>query len=122
MTRTNFITAFFNTNRYVDSKPEWAKQLEGFVARGRHVITFTARSPVSSQSSSCQFIIHVKDTDPPKVKKCPSSMREFLSPGEDLVRVFWKDPIFEDNIKVTQVMKNLYLLISMFNRPSRLIL
>ena len=40
--------------RYIDAEPSWAKQLEGEMTRGKHVITFRARSPVSNQSASCQ--------------------------------------------------------------------
>ena len=32
-----------------------------------------ANSPVTNQSSSCSFTIHVKDTEPPRVASCPHS-------------------------------------------------
>ena len=47
--------------RYVDAEPSWAKQLEGEMTRGRHVITFRARhsiyiKTVSFYHLSKQFI------------------------------------------------------------------
>ena len=90
----------FLFSRYVDAEPNWAKQLEGEMTRGKHVITFRARSPVSSQTSSCQMIVHVRDTEPPRVRQCPKSFVEYLSPGQLLKRVTWKEPIFHDNVKI----------------------
>ena len=36
-------------DRYVSTEPIWAKQLEGEVKLGKHLITFTARSPVGDK-------------------------------------------------------------------------
>ncbi len=90
--------------RYVDAEPSWAKQLEGEMTRGRHVITFRARSPVSSISASCQMIIHVKDMEPPTVKSCPSSFTEVLEPGQSVKKLSWTEPVFSDNVKIQHVM------------------
>ena len=92
----------------MDSDPPWAKQLEGEMSLGRHVITFRARSPTSSNhlrrghrysssnnnyisdavggrndsssspTASCQMIVHVRDADPPRVAHCP---RSFTAPS-----------------------------------------
>lgn len=95
------ITAGFPSYRYVDADPTWAKQLEGEMTRGKHVITFKARNPVSaSQSASCQMIIHVKDSDPPRVRQCPQSFAEYLMPGQKTKRVTWREPIFQVEIKI----------------------
>ena len=85
----------------------WAKQLEGEMTRGKHVITFSARSPVGSQrnapSSSCQFIVHIKDIEPPKAQNCPKSFATHLDPGNGKKRVVWDEPVFYDNVKVSLV-------------------
>ena len=44
-------------SRYVEATPSWAKQLEGEMTRGKHMITFTASSPVGgppAAKASCQ--------------------------------------------------------------------
>ena len=90
--------------RYVDAEPSWAKQLEGEMTRGRHVITFRARSPMSSVSATCQMIIHVKDMEAPRVEQCPRSFTEMLAPGQSTKRITWTEPIFTDNVKIQHVM------------------
>ena len=91
--------------RYVEADPKWAKQLEGEMTRGKHVITFTAISPVGSNGSkltgSCQMIVYVKDTEPPRSKDCPESFSTNLDVGATKKSVNWKEPIFYDNVKVT---------------------
>ena len=90
--------------RYVDAEPSWAKQLEGEMTRGRHVITFRARSPMSSVSATCQMIIHVKDMEAPRVEQCPRSFTEMLAPGQSTKRITWTEPVFTDNVKIQHVM------------------
>ena len=90
--------------RYVDAEPSWAKQLEGEMTRGRHVITFRARSPMASVSATCQMIIHVKDMEAPRVQKCPQSFSEILAPGQSTKKVTWIEPVFSDNVKIQHVM------------------
>ncbi len=69
------------------------------MTRGRHVITFRARSPASSTSATCQMIIHVKDMDPPRVKQCPDSFTEMLAPGQSTKKVnLIFDPLSERKI------------------------
>ena len=88
----------------MDAEPAWAKQLEGEMSRGKHVITFRARSPVSSQSATCQMIVHVRDTVPPRVRHCPKSFAEFLPLGHSSKRVKWREPVFHDNVAIAHVM------------------
>ena len=71
---------------------------------GRHVITFRARSPMSSVSATCQIIIHVKDMEPPRVQQCPQSFTEMLAPGQSTKRITWTEPVFSDNVKIQHVM------------------
>jgi hypothetical protein len=71
--KTTFLLA-----RYVESSPKWAKQLEGEMSLGRHVLEFRARSPLTNQTAACQMIIHVKDTEPPRVSTCPHSFVDYL--------------------------------------------
>ena len=92
--------------RYVDAEPSWAKHLEGEMTRGRHVITFRARSPMSASapSASCQMIIHVKDMEAPRVQQCPRSFTEMLAPGQSVKKITWTEPVFSDNVKIQHVM------------------
>lgn len=46
--------------RYVDSHPEWGKNLEAHLSAGVHVISFRARSPTSSLEDICRTHITVK--------------------------------------------------------------
>ncbi|QQP56211.1 Uncharacterized protein FKW44_000800, partial [Caligus rogercresseyi] len=90
---------------YVDSDPHWAVHLEGELSRGKHVITFRARSPVNPRESAiCQMLVHVKDIIPPNVTNCPKSFTDYLSPGQVMKRLTWNEPVFTDNIKVQHVM------------------
>jgi hypothetical protein len=45
---------------------------------GRHVLEFRARSPLTNKTAACQMIIHVKDTEPPRVSTCPHSFVDYL--------------------------------------------
>lgn len=90
--------------RYVDSEPKWAKQLEGEMIRGKHVITFRAKSPIGNQVASCQMIIHIQDKEPPTVRKCPKSFERTLTPGQSSIMVTWIEPIFHDNVQIQHVM------------------
>ena len=76
------------------------------MTRGRHVITFRARSPMSSSVSpaSCQMIIHVRDMEPPRVQQCPRSFTEMLAPGQSVKKITWTEPVFSDNVKIQHVM------------------
>ena len=90
----------------MDADPPWAKHLEGEVPLGRHVVTFRARNPHSpAGSDSCQMTIRVTDPFPPRVRECPESFTEYLSGGEITKRVVWKEPIFHDNVKVSETSK-----------------
>ena len=71
---------------------------------GRHVLEFKARSPVSNQTASCQMVIHVKDTEPPRVVSCPHSFIEHLEPGQKMKQISWVEPVFKDNVAIQHVM------------------
>lgn len=45
--------------RYVEADPTWAKNLEWEVPAGYTQVTFTARSPISNDTATCRFKIHV---------------------------------------------------------------
>jgi hypothetical protein len=61
-------------------------------------------APIFNKNTGClQFIVHVKDTDPPRVKQCPTSFTVTLPSSEASLRVTWKEPIFTDNIKVSNI-------------------
>jgi len=54
--------------------------------------------------ASCQMIVHVKDTEPPRVRHCPTSFEETLPAGQTTVRVVWREPVFQDNVQIQHVM------------------
>ena len=54
--------------------------------------------------ASCSFSIHVRDVIPPRVYNCPNDFDIYLDKGEIEKRVFWKEPIFADNVKIAHVM------------------
>lgn len=47
-------------HRYVEAVPSWAKSLEWDASPGITQVTFIARSPVSNDTATCQFKIHVR--------------------------------------------------------------
>ena len=92
------------SSRYVTAEPKWAKQLEAEMKLGKHPLTFTAASPVGNkvisslkvptpqltsllQTASCSMTIHIKDTEPPRVVKCPQSFQQSLARGQMLKKV-----------------------------------
>eukprot|EP00095_Tigriopus_kingsejongensis_P010187 maker-scaffold105_size367834-snap-gene-2.37 protein:Tk10187 transcript:maker-scaffold105_size367834-snap-gene-2.37-mRNA-1 annotation:"hypothetical protein DAPPUDRAFT_303147" len=95
-----------NVNWYdfVKSTPDWAKNLEGQLPLGKTLITFQALSPVTDESTSCSFTVHVKDTVPPRVYNCPNDFNVYLDEGQTKRQVFWEEPIFADNVKIKHVM------------------
>jgi len=50
---------FFVYCRFVEADPPWAKNLEWKVSSGITQVVFTARSPVSNDTATCTFKIHV---------------------------------------------------------------
>lgn len=71
---------------------------------GRKRVTFRASSPVTNQSATCSFNIHIKDNEPPRVARCPGSFSERLAPGQKLVKISWEEPEFRDNVGIQHVM------------------
>ena len=71
---------------------------------GKHSLTFTASSPVSNQTSTCQMTIHIKDMEPPRVISCPHSFVDNLKRGQMLKKISWTEPVFKDNVAIQHVM------------------
>ena len=59
---------------------------------------------MSAKTASCQMMIHVKDIEPPKSHQCPSSFSTYIDPGQSVKKVEWKEPVFNDNVKIQHVM------------------
>ncbi|XP_076623027.1 uncharacterized protein LOC143342733 isoform X1 [Colletes latitarsis] len=89
--------------RYVRSKPSWGTRLEASLSPGVHEITFFARHPVSKKQASCVLRIIVKGGEAPKVKDCPNDIEVI---GKNGSAITWTEPIFTDNVKVTQIRSN----------------
>ena len=67
-------------------------------------MTFTAASPATDEVASCGFTIHVRDVIPPRVYNCPNDFDVYLEDGQIDREIFWEEPIFADNVKITHVM------------------
>ncbi|CAL4097960.1 unnamed protein product, partial [Meganyctiphanes norvegica] len=93
--------------RYVDSSPEWAKQLETDLPSGKTTITFVARSPVSEDQAQCSFIVEVEDKEAPQVYGCPKSFTVHLPEAQTLTEVTWNEPEFKDNVEVSHLWKSM---------------
>ncbi len=65
-------------SNFLLSDPAWAKKLEGELSLGKTLVTFQAMSPISDESASCSFAIHVRDTVPPRVYNCPEDFKAHL--------------------------------------------
>ena len=65
-------------SNFLFSDPAWAKKLEGELSLGKTLVTFQAMSPISDESASCSFAIHVRDTVPPRVYNCPEDFKAHL--------------------------------------------
>lgn len=76
-----YLCALFYYNAFPMSQA-WAKKLEGELALGKTLVTFQALSPISDESASCSFTIHVRDTVPPRVYNCPKDFRAYLDEGQ----------------------------------------
>ena len=71
-----------NWYEFVKATPDWAKKLEAELGLGKTLVTFEAMSPISEESASCSFTIHVKDTVPPRVYNCPNDFNVYLDEGQ----------------------------------------
>lgn len=72
-----------NWYEFVKATPDWAKQLEAEMGLGKTLVTFQAMSPISEDSASCSFTIHVRDTVPPRVYNCPGDFSVYLDEGQE---------------------------------------
>ncbi|XP_023338014.1 uncharacterized protein LOC111708775 [Eurytemora carolleeae] len=50
------------------------------------------------------MVIHVKDTEPPRVVSCPHSFVDHLERGQKIKRITWEEPVFKDNVAIQHVM------------------
>lgn len=96
----------------MDAFPAWAKNLRARLAAGIHTIKFRARSPSDPDLSDvCQTVINVKSTAPqpsannyPEVVYCPPNVKLQLEPNELHRPVFWKDPQFNSDKQLKQIL------------------
>jgi len=87
----------------VRSYPENAKSLSYYQEPGVVEIKFEATSTFTNQVAFCKVVVEVKDSVRPTVSYCPQSRSVFLEPGQTSQRVFWKEPVFTDNVKIEHV-------------------
>lgn len=81
------------------------------LAAGVHTIKFRARSPQNaSVTDVCQTVISVNSAQPtptinyPEVVYCPPSIDIQLEPNENQRPVFWKDPKFNSDKHLKQIL------------------
>ncbi|KAF4523393.1 hypothetical protein B566_EDAN013475, partial [Ephemera danica] len=75
--------------RYVHAQPVWGKQLETELGPGTHQVMFTAVSPWG-----------------PEVQGCPNNFEQPVREGYNSRQVYWREPVFTDNVEVVNVYKN----------------
>ncbi|CAD7082561.1 unnamed protein product [Hermetia illucens] len=92
-----------NYDRDVTISPDWLRNSEIALEIGVRNITYTARHPVSKLTVSCTFSITVLEGSPPTVKYCPSTQKYTLTEQDDSIKISWKEPIFVDNVNVTEI-------------------
>lgn len=90
-------------DKHITSNPLWIKEQSYYLTEGITYATITARHPESHISVKCTFKIRIMNGTPPTIKYCPESQKHILKKTHDRIKVFWKDPIFEDNINVTNI-------------------
>lgn len=102
---------FFSVCSHVDAHPSWAKNLRAHLGPGIHTIKFRARSPTDASSTDvCQTVINVKASIAtpsityPEVVYCPPNIDIQLERGEMHRPVFWKDPKFNSDQHLKQIL------------------
>lgn len=89
----------------VISSPIWIKDKEHYLEEGITNATIIAYHPVSHISVKCTFKIKIVPGSSPIVKYCPESQRHILKKTHDRIKINWKEPIFDDNISVTNIFR-----------------
>ncbi|XP_048506859.1 uncharacterized protein LOC105685815 isoform X2 [Athalia rosae] len=89
--------------RYVRSEPSWGTRLEANLLPGEHKVTFIAKHPVSKKQATCTLHISVKPGEAPRIKNCPQNI---VTSAKNRTLVTWTEPIFTDNVKITNVISN----------------
>lgn len=59
-----------------------------------------------NRTASCKVEITVEDREPPRITGCPQGIEKTLAPGRSNDRVFWKEPVFNDNVELVDVYKS----------------
>ncbi|KAI9557484.1 hypothetical protein GHT06_017312 [Daphnia sinensis] len=91
---------------HVEAEPSWAKKLRAELGPIRMVISFRARNPATEYTAICSFVLEVRDREAPTVKNCPHDIHVRLSSLEPYANAPWTEPVFNDNIAVTHVIKS----------------
>ncbi|XP_070501322.1 uncharacterized protein [Chironomus tepperi] len=93
-----------NFKRDVTIKPLWIKNVDKIVlGLGELNITYTARHPITKLTVACTTTFFVVDGETPVVEYCPPSQKHKIEKHHESINVFWTEPKFSDNVKVTDV-------------------
>ncbi|KAJ8983464.1 hypothetical protein NQ317_014922 [Molorchus minor] len=93
--------------RYVTSYPSWGMQLETTLPVGRHHVRFTVSSTnYFNDTTFCDLVVNVLDREEPRVTGCPENIEITLPRGENTHIVYWREPLIDDNVGVTNVYKS----------------
>lgn len=113
-----------NWDRDVHAEPIWAKTLDFDLNIGKRSFKFSAKHPLSKLTTSCNVDITVLGMvendgfwvrnvsvnhcvfaagEPPTVKHCPESQSHSLKLYDDSIEILWIEPIFSDNVNVTNI-------------------
>eukprot|EP00096_Caligus_rogercresseyi_P015196 TRINITY_DN7645_c0_g1_i1.p1 TRINITY_DN7645_c0_g1~~TRINITY_DN7645_c0_g1_i1.p1 ORF type:complete len:365 (+),score=57.94 TRINITY_DN7645_c0_g1_i1:199-1293(+) len=90
-----------NWENDVFSEPVWAKDLRFELSPGAHSIRFSAHR-AGFTPDVCFLNISVIDVNPPKVYRCPES----FSVQAQNKKIYWKEPLFGDNVRVVHIVTN----------------
>lgn len=94
-----------NVDRDLNVEPESIRDKSEFET-GVYNVTYTARHSVSKLSISCTFTISVLEGKAPSVFFCPENQRHSVNKFSENMKITWVEPIFIDNINVTEVIKS----------------
>lgn len=91
----------------MSSEPAWG-MLSGInLPAGRTELVFSVKDPVTNLNvTSCRLLITIMDKENPKVFGCPSNMDYTTYRGQSSQAVYWKEPQFVDNVRISTVYKS----------------
>lgn len=117
-----------NWERDISVTPSWAKNELLDLGVGTQRIVYHATHPVSKLTKNCSILLNIlgymqpkfrekkmsatlkifrySDGEPPTVLYCPKNKQHTLDKFDDSVQASWTEPVFNDNVNVTNITKS----------------